>query len=95
MSYKLVALNVGPLLPPSVGMEVMAKMYHSFDSAEYGLYMVPIIIVLDLKDIEVETCYINCLFLKFMGSFGAWFWTVFQIPLVFNCRTLAHLRLLK
>lgn len=56
VSYKLAALNVDPLLPPNAGMKVMTKLYHSFNSAEYGLCMIPIIIVLHLKDIKVKTC---------------------------------------
>lgn len=56
MSYKLSALNVGPLLPPSAGTDVM-ELCHSFNSAEYGLCRIPIIVVFNLMVIKVEMCF--------------------------------------
>ena len=48
------------LLPPSCAhMAVMAKLNYSFDSAECGLCMIPIIILLDLSNAHVGNCFEN------------------------------------
>ena len=86
VSYRLAASNVGSLPPSFAHMAVMAKLNYSFHSAECGLCMIPIIILLDLSDADVGICFEH-LSLNEWTALGVGFPKVVQNPLVFNFRT--------